>query len=326
MSPFVSVSIVSLYMSIIISLFVIQLSKPKNAITDKKNTASKIGNLGIFLSFLIGSFLFYNILSVKLFAASLPIIVMGFLEDKAVNINPSAKISVFLFSAFAAVLSTGGFFTISTLVSIHHITYTAAFICAIFAILFITYSINEINIYENFASGFSLISLTVYAAAFYSLNDTVLFKTSLVLIFSVLGFFVLNLPKGKISLGRGGAYFLGFMLSALIVLAIESHPQISLWFFAALMIYPLLESTLSFYNRKTAHSALDKVNLYTAVYKHITHSHCMASLFIWIFILPFDILAFFVKNRTSLLIIVILMFIIYYVAIYKLITLPENPT
>ena len=74
--------------------------------------------------------------------------------------------------------------------------------------------------------------------------------TCMALFAATLGFFVFNFPTGKIFLGDGGAYYLGFMLSAISVLTIVRHPEVSAWFCLAVVIYPIWEVVFSIYRRR----------------------------------------------------------------------------
>ena len=64
------------------------------------------------------------------------------------------------------------------------------------------------------------------------------------------GFLVWNWPSGRIFLGDGGAYLLGFWLAELGVLLVVRNPQVSPWFPLALMAYPIWETLFSMYRRK----------------------------------------------------------------------------
>jgi hypothetical protein len=73
---------------------------------------------------------------------------------------------------------------------------------------------------------------------------------SLALVGCVWGFFWVNWPYGKIFLGDGGSYFLGFSLAWVAVMLVERNSQISA--FAALLVcvHPVTEVLFSVYRRK----------------------------------------------------------------------------
>jgi len=73
---------------------------------------------------------------------------------------------------------------------------------------------------------------------------------ALAMLGALLGFLIWNYPKGKIFLGDGGAYLLGFWLAEVSVLLVVRHPEVSPWFPMLLLIYPVFETLFSIYRRK----------------------------------------------------------------------------
>jgi len=65
-----------------------------------------------------------------------------------------------------------------------------------------------------------------------------------------LGFFLVNWPFGKLFLGDGGAYFLGFALAWACVLLAERHEQVSAFAALLLCIHPIIEVLYSVFRRK----------------------------------------------------------------------------
>lgn len=112
---------------------------------------------------------------------------------------------------------------------------------------------NAINIVDGFnglASTMSTLAFVGYAMIAWQVGDTTLAGVSLVLAASVWGFFWVNWPFGKLFLGDGGSYFIGFALAWVAVLLIERNPTVSA--FAALMVcvHPVTEVLFSIYRRK----------------------------------------------------------------------------
>jgi UDP-N-acetylmuramyl pentapeptide phosphotransferase/UDP-N-acetylglucosamine-1-phosphate transferase len=94
-----------------------------------------------------------------------------------------------------------------------------------------------------------------YALIAWQVGDTALAQVSMVIAACVWGFFWINWPLGKIFLGDGGAYFVGFALAWLAVLLIERNQGVSA--FAALVIcaHPVTEVLFSIFRRKVSKSA-----------------------------------------------------------------------
>jgi UDP-N-acetylmuramyl pentapeptide phosphotransferase/UDP-N-acetylglucosamine-1-phosphate transferase len=66
----------------------------------------------------------------------------------------------------------------------------------------------------------------------------------------VLGFLAWNFPRGLIFAGDGGAYLLGFLIAELAILLAHRNPEVSAWFPAVLLLYPIVETAFSIYRKK----------------------------------------------------------------------------
>ncbi len=112
---------------------------------------------------------------------------------------------------------------------------------------------NAINIIDGFnglASTMSTLAFLGYAAIAWQVGDPALAGISLVLAFVVLGFFGVNWPFGKIFLGDGGSYFIGFALAWLAVMLIERNPSVSAFAALIVCVHPVTEVLFSIYRRK----------------------------------------------------------------------------
>ena len=119
----------------------------------------------------------------------------------------------------------------------------------IIAFIGVTNSINIIDGFHGLASGVSLISLISFIILSAIYHDILILNLSLIMFFAILGFFVWNWPKGKIFLGDGGAYFIGFMFVIISILFVNRNPQISPWFPVCVLSYPIFEVLFSIYRR-----------------------------------------------------------------------------
>lgn len=111
---------------------------------------------------------------------------------------------------------------------------------------------NAVNIIDGFnglASGAITLSLLGLGLIAYQVNDIAHFQVCLILAAAVVGFMVMNFPFGKIFLGDGGAYFLGFALAWLAVMLVERNSSVSPW--SALLVcgYPVIETLFSIIRR-----------------------------------------------------------------------------
>lgn len=111
---------------------------------------------------------------------------------------------------------------------------------------------NAVNIIDGFnglASGVMAISMLGLGLIAYQSGDIALFQAAVIIALAVVGFMVMNFPFGKIFLGDGGAYFLGFTLAWMAVLLVERNASVSPW--AALLVcgYPVIETIFSIIRR-----------------------------------------------------------------------------
>jgi UDP-N-acetylmuramyl pentapeptide phosphotransferase/UDP-N-acetylglucosamine-1-phosphate transferase len=119
-----------------------------------------------------------------------------------------------------------------------------------FAVGGVANSINIIDGFNGLASTASTLAFIGYALVAWQVGDAQLAGVALVLAACVWGFFWVNWPLGKIFLGDGGSYFIGFSLAWVAVMLIGRNPAVSA--FAALLVcvHPVTEVLLSIYRRK----------------------------------------------------------------------------
>lgn len=118
-----------------------------------------------------------------------------------------------------------------------------------FAVSGVANSINIIDGFNGLASTMTSLAFMGYAMIAWQVGDTDLASVALVLAACVWGFFWVNWPLGKIFMGDGGSYFVGFALAWVAVLLTERNPTVSA--FAALVVcaHPVTEVLLSIYRR-----------------------------------------------------------------------------
>jgi len=138
-------------------------------------------------------------------------------------------------------------------------------------------AINIIDGYNGLAAGFAVIVLVAIAWVAMQVGDGFIFTTALILIGALLGFLVWNWPKGRLFLGDGGAYLLGFVLAELSVLLVARNPLVSAWFPMVLVSYPVIETLFSIFRRKFLRGYSpgqpDDLHMHHLIYKRVIHGH-----------------------------------------------------
>jgi len=195
-------------------------------------------------------------------------------------------------------------------------------------------SINIIDGFNGLATGILLICFSTFGLIAWQVGDFDLVSICVFVIIIVAGFFVVNFPFGKIFLGDGGAYLLGYMLAWVAVMLPIRNPSVSMW--ASLMVcaYPVFETCFSMWrkhNRKGHNPGMpDNVHLHMLVYSRVSKvvfsavsmplRNGFTSLFIW----PFSFLCGFYSivffSNTIVLIFGVLFFAIVYWVIYLRLT------
>lgn len=146
-----------------------------------------------------------------------------------------------------------------------------------FTVFALTGAANALNIIDGFnglAGGVAVLILGALAIIAQDVGDGALTMVLLGIMGAIAGFLLLNFPKGKIFLGDGGAYLVGFLLGACAILLPMRNPDVSPWVALVACAYPLLEVLFSVYrkSKREGYSPTqpDGVHLHMLVYRRIS--------------------------------------------------------
>lgn len=239
----------------------------------------RIGGIGIFLAFL-GVILFINFYKhdkryFLFFLSTLPLFLFGLAEDITKKISPKIRLLASIFSGMLAYFLLDVYLTRIDLPLIDSIFQfkIIALGFTLFAIAGVANAINIIDGYNGLAAVVSILILLALGYVGYKVRDEFIYILSFVLIGGIAGFFIWNYPFGKIFLGDGGAYFIGFTIAVLSVLLVKRHPQVSPWFPLLAVVYPVFETVFSFYRKKILRSKSpftpDGLHFHMLVYKRV---------------------------------------------------------
>ena len=118
-----------------------------------------------------------------------------------------------------------------------------------FAIAGIANAVNIVDGFNGLASGLVAMSLVALGFVAQSVGDITLMNVCILLFAVVLGFMAMNFPFGKIFMGDGGAYLIGFCLAWVAILLPIRNPSISPWCSLLACLYPVLEVLFSMARR-----------------------------------------------------------------------------
>lgn len=361
LSPLILILIFALcfILSFMCSFWLIKYSSKKNIFLDKDSILKpqkmhygdipRAGGVGIILALLLGLAIFMFIKKdweVLLFIPPMLLIfASGILEDFANSISPKKRLilqtlgSLIMVLSYKYIITDIGF----------NMPIPLGIIFSVFCIVGIINAINIIDGFNGLAGGYAVLVFLSIGIVSYIVDKELIVYMCIISIGSILGFMVLNFPKGKIFLGDGGAYLIGFILACLLIMLTQNrigqnvdintiklifgyvessiantidstNIKVSAYFGLCVMIYPVFEVIFSVWRKKFVRnmSAMepDGVHFHMLIYKRATRSNYKTSILIWLFNLPFLIGAVIFFDNTLILLILIVIFIALYLSIY----------
>lgn len=184
--------------------------------------------------------------------AGLPAFLFGLAEDITKRVGVTQRLLATMASGLLAWWITG--YSLSR-VDVWGVDWLLQYTLA--SVLFTAFAVGGVANSINIIDGFNGLASTTASLAFVGLGmiawqvaDAQLAGVALVMAACIFGFFWVNWPFGKLFLGDGGSYFIGFALAWLAVILIERNSGVSA--FAALVVcaHPITEVLFSIYRRK----------------------------------------------------------------------------
>ena len=237
---------------------------------------STIGGVGIFLSFLIGSFYFFitkQIIYYEYLSFCTFFFLLGASDDLKLNLKPKFRLILMIAFLITLVVSnkfyiqnTGiGFLNRFLEIDI----FALFFICLCF--LFIINGSNLIDGYNGLLGIHTFIILTnLFFVNYFNENfDLSVFIFCGILIIIV--FLKYNFPKASLFLGDSGSYFLGAFVAISTIKTSMANPSVSPFYFCFLLFYLFFEVFFSFIRKisieKKSPLFPDKKHLHMLIYK-----------------------------------------------------------
>jgi UDP-N-acetylmuramyl pentapeptide phosphotransferase/UDP-N-acetylglucosamine-1-phosphate transferase len=262
----------------------------------------RIGGVAIFIGLIAAWFLMpkpvAQLLGLMLIAG-LPAFAAGIIEDLTKRVGVTERLFATFFSGIAAWWLTGYSLNLMHIIGADALlTYLpVSIVFTAFAVGGVANSVNIIDGFNGLASGIILICFSAFGFIAWQAGDFELARLCIALDIVIAGFFVVNFPFGKIFMGDGGAYLLGFLLAWVAVMLPVRNPSVSTW--ASLMVcgYPVIETCFSIWrkhHRKGHHPGMpDNVHLHMLVYSRVSRvffstaspalKNGLTSVFIWPF-------------------------------------------
>ncbi|MEO5660065.1 MAG: glycosyltransferase [Polaromonas sp.] len=270
-----------------------------------------------------------------LMLAGTPAFAFGLLEDITKKVSVRTRLLATMACSVLGWLITGYSITDVNLAGINWLlSFTGiSVIFTAFAVGGVANAINIIDGFNGLAAGTIIIILTAFGLLSSALGDPELAYTSLILAGAVLGFMLVNWPLGKIFLGDGGAYFVGFAVAWLAVLLVGRHPGVSAWAPMLVVAYPVLEVVFSIVRRRRRNLSPgdpDRLHLHSLVKRRLVRSifpqssslvrNSATGAMMWLAALLPAVISILWPVNTFMLVFGLLVFSLLYVAVYARLT------
>jgi UDP-N-acetylmuramyl pentapeptide phosphotransferase/UDP-N-acetylglucosamine-1-phosphate transferase len=356
-----SIVIVAFAVSLALTLFIVRFAKVHSRLTHDHDLSGpqkfhatpvpRVGGIGIVLGIAAGAVaLWFHVpgeawVAFTLLACGAPAFAAGLVEDLTKRVSPRVRL---LFTAVSAGLTSW-----ALAATIHHTAIPGldwvvamplgALVVTVFAVVGVANSVNIIDGFNGLASMCVVIMLGALAYVGYQVDDPLIGALALAGIGAVLGFFLWNYPAGLIFLGDGGAYFLGFFVAELAILLLARHPGLVSPLFPLLVcIYPVFETVFSIYRRRVLRavppSMPDGIHLHSLIYRRVlrwavgdrsakalTRRNSMTSPYLWMLCMLSVLPATLFWDNTALVAAFIVLFGVFYVALYWRIVRFKSP-
>lgn len=266
--------------------------------------------------------------------AALPVLIAGLAEDISKNISSWTRLIASLLSAVLLVVITGIHLTRLDLAIIDG-WLTGPWFWWPLTVLAIASCANAFNIIDGLnglATGLGLVIATAIVLLAFMHNDSLTAIIGLLIIGVFAGFFIINFPLGRLFLGDGGAYLIGFLLAALGLTLIWRSINISPFALLLLFSYPATELTFSIIRRtlqsNTRFDKPDRWHFHSMLYRYVfarfyhghakksLHANSTSSILLWSFSLPPALIAVSFAQHTWIMVSNILTFVGCYCGLY----------
>ena len=239
----------------------------------------RIGGFLIFVFLTIFLIIFYNknLFSFKVIILGTFFFSLGFLGDLNINIKPELRLLFMLIVSSLLIYFLDIRILSAQLSILNNLINSHKIISSIFVCLALLFVINGCNFIDGF-NGLLIIHSIIILGILYFINAQnsnddhikyfILF--SIIVCFSVLFF---NFPKARIFLGDIGAYFLGSIISLVIIELSNLNKIVSPFFFASILFYIFFEVFFSFFRKiiflRSSPLKPDKKHLHMLFFKFI---------------------------------------------------------
>lgn len=325
-------SIYAFLFSFIVSIIVIKISQKYNYFIDcpksdkphrfHTDSVPRAGGIGIMGGLLLLALVPFGL---KILPAAILALLSGIFEDFHNSLSAKFRLLLQIVAVSFAVVFTGAVVTYLGLGIT--LPYAAGVIFSIFAIVGMMNAINMIDGFNGLASGVVLLILLSLGIVSYQHHDIEILSVIGITFGAVMGFFLLVFPKGKIFLGDGGAYLLGFMVAIIGIFLANKYDTVSPWYILAIFIYPVWEVIFSIIRKKSiglSPMEPDRYHFHMLVHRQITKNNPLTAIVIMLFVFPFMVVATLQAHCSKCNMMISIIFILCYLGVYYFLNKKES--
>lgn len=297
----------------------------------------RVGGIGLLIGLTVGWYKLPNnneiteLLGLMLIA-SMPAFLFGMAEDLTKRVGVRERLLATMASGVLAWWLTGMSLTRVDVLGIDYLLtwMPLSIVFTSFAVGGVANAINIIDGFNGLASGTLIICYGAVGLIAHQAGDKELMQLCLILACITAGFFLVNFPFGKIFLGDGGAYLMGFLLAWVSVLLLARNAKISAWAPLLACGYPVLEVLFSIWRRhqRNLHPGHpDRLHMHSLVKSRIVRKQLLhlpavlrnasVSPLMWLFALIPASLSVVFSTKTSWLIVSFLLSAVLYAIFYS---------
>ena len=214
----------------------------------------RVGGIAMYLALVVASLCSPQpmaALLVPMLFAGLPAFAAGLAEDLTKKVSALKRLLATMLSGLLGWWLTGYHLThldiwgVDSLLAHLHVSVFLTVIAA----AGVANAINMIDGFNGLATGTMILLFFAFGLIALEAGDVPLSQLCLTMIVVLVGFMVFNFPLGKIFMGDGGAYLMGFFLAWIAIMLPMRNPEVSVWAPLLVCAYPINEALFTMVRR-----------------------------------------------------------------------------
>lgn len=218
-----------------------------------KKPVLRIGGLVIFLLFLPSLFFFdkTNFINSLIFIGTL-FFIIGLFDDLKISFRPELRLILMVFLSIVLIYLLNIKILNTQFSFLNKLINNYKIISILLICLCLLFIVNGSNFIDGFNGLFIIHFLIILLILFFVNHKIISFELKEIIINLVLlsfSFLIFNFPKSRFFLGDSGVYFLGSLLSLIVIEISNINKSVPPFFFACLLFYLFFEVFFSFFRK-----------------------------------------------------------------------------